>query len=210
MNENGIQKSLEEQLESLKIEQQQAEQIYKRRMEMGALSHDPESVQVLAQTILDRKIKIEELEAQISPKDQEIEKNREGTIQNSEQQEENQKSLVEYHKNPIIRWMQKLLIKMEQVSERMEQKRVARENRVLEPKIYQDKYQEYQQIIDTDFSKSGQAKTEKTPHQLFVEKISGNGAYHTYGKNAQSMETSKTIENLEKSVNQIQKEESYR
>lgn len=209
MNENGIQKSLEEQLESLKIEQQQAEQIYKRRMEMGALSHDPESVQVLAQTILDRKIKIEELEAQISPKDQEIEENREDT-KNSEQQEENQKSLVEYHKNPIIRWMQKLLIKMEQVSERMEQKRVARENRVLEPKIYQDKYQEYQQIIDTDFSKSGQAKTEKTPHQLFVEKISGNGAYHTYGKNAQSMETSKTIENLEKSVNQIQKEESYR
>lgn len=206
MNENGIQKSLEEQLESLKIEQQQAEQIYKRRMEMGALSHDPESVQVLAQTILDRKIKIEELEAQISPKDQEIE----DTIQNSEQQEENQKSLVEYHKNPIIRWMQKLLIKMEQVSERMEQKRVARENRVLEPKIYQDKYQEYQQIIDTDFSKSGQAKTEKTPHQLFVEKISGNGAYHTYGKNAQSMETSKTIENLEKSVQQTQKEESYR
>lgn len=51
---------------------------------------------------------------------------------------------------------------------------------------------------------------QKTAHQLFVEKISGNGAYHTYGNNAQSMETSKKIENLEKSVNQTQKEESYR
>lgn len=206
MNENGIQISLEEQLEQLKAEQEQAEQIYKRRMEMGTLSHDPASVQVLAQTILERKLKIDEIQAQISPREQD----KDDIVQNYEEQENNQNSLVEYHRNPIIRWMQKMLIKMEQVSERMEQKRMARENHVLEPKVYQDKYQEYQEIIDTDFSKSGQAKAGKTTHQLFVEKISGNGAYHTYGKNAQTMEQSRIMENSEKAVSQVYKDDNQR
>ena len=76
--------------------------------------------------------------------------------------------------------------------------------------IAKTKYEEYQDIIDTDFSSKKQGTQQKTAHQLFVEKISGNGAYHTYGKNAQSMESSRTIENLEKPVNQTQKEASYR
>ena len=67
MNEYGLQdaKTLKEQLEALKQEQAEAEKIYRGRMQLGALNHDPASVQVLAQTILDRKIQIEELENQI-------------------------------------------------------------------------------------------------------------------------------------------------
>ena len=210
MNENGIQKSLEEQLEQLKAEQQQAEQIYKRRIEMGALTHDPASVQVLAQTILDRKIKIEELETQIAPKEQDIEDDYREE-QSSNMQEYQETSLTEYHRNPIINWLQKMVNKMEKFSEKLEQKRIMRENgRIVEPKVAKTKYEEYQDIIDTDFSTRKQGTQEKTAHQLFVEKISGNGAYHTYGKNAQSIESSRTIENLEKSDNNIQKEESYR
>ena len=37
-------KTLEEQLEELKEEQVQAEKIYRKRMELGALAHDPESL----------------------------------------------------------------------------------------------------------------------------------------------------------------------
>ena len=210
MNENGIQKSLEEQLEQLKAEQQQAEQIYKRRIEMGALTHDPASVQVLAQTILDRKMKIEELETQIAPKEQDIEDDYREE-QSSNMREYQETSLTEYHRNPIINWLQKIVNKMEKFSEKLEQKRIMRENgRIVEPKVAKTKYEEYQDIIDTDFSTRKQGTQEKTAHQLFVEKISGNGAYHTYGKNAQSIESSRTIENLEKSDNNIQKEESYR
>ena len=70
MEQNGLQKSLVEQLDALKKEQAEAERIYRGRVEMGALNSDPASVQVLAQTILDRKMKIEDIEAQIKPREQ--------------------------------------------------------------------------------------------------------------------------------------------
>lgn len=211
MNENGIQnyKTLQEQLEDLKKEQAEAERIYRGRMELGTLNSNPASIQVLAQTILDRKIQIENLEAQIGNTGLENQEYQEEIQDSSQEQQET--SLTEYHRNPIINWLQKIVTKMEQFSEKLEQKKIMRENgKIAEPKIAKTKYEEYQDIIDTDFSSKKQETQQKTAHQLFVEKISGNGAYHTYGKNAQSMETSKKIENLEKSVNQTQKEESYR
>lgn len=210
MNENGIQKSLEEQLEQLKAEQEQAEQIYKRRIEMGALTHDPASVQISAQTILDRKMKIEELETQIAPKEQDIEDDYREE-QSSNMQEYQETSLTEYHRNPIINWLQKMVNKMEQFSDKLEQKRIMRENgRIVEPKVAKTKYEEYQDIIDTDFSTRKQGTQEKTAHQLFVEKISGNGAYHTYGKNAQTMEQHRTMASQEKIVSQMQIEDNSR
>ena len=75
------------------------------------------------------------------------------------------------------------------------------------------KWDEYQNIIDTNFSQERQETQQKTAHQLFVEKISGNGAYHTFGKNAQNMEQPKTMENPEKIqniANQMQQEDNFR
>ena len=48
------------------------------------------------------------------------------------------------------------------------------------------KYSEYERMANSDFSKSTKSPEVKNAHQLFVDKISGNGAYHTYGKNAQN------------------------
>ena len=63
MENTGIQeyKTLEEQLEELKREQAESERIYRGRMELGALTHEPESLKGLAQTIMERKIKIDVL-----------------------------------------------------------------------------------------------------------------------------------------------------
>ena len=49
------------------------------------------------------------------------------------------------------------------------------------------KYSEYERMANSDFSQSRKSPEVKTAHQLFVDKISGNGAYHTYGKNAQDL-----------------------
>ena len=103
---------------------------------------------------------------------------------------------------------------MEQFSEKLEQKRLMRENRIpKEPKIAKTKWEEYKNIIDTKFSQEKQGTQSKTAHQLFVEKISGNGAYHTFGKNAQNMEQTKAMANQEKienMVNQMQQEDNSR
>ena len=94
MSENGLQKSLQEQLEQLKVKQAEAEQIYRKRIEMGALTYDPQSVQVLAQTILDRKIQIENLETQIAPKEQTEKDNYANQISdNTQQYQENSDDL---------------------------------------------------------------------------------------------------------------------
>ena len=180
---------------------------------MGALTDDPESVQVLAQTILDRKIQIENLETQIAPKEQTTKDYYENQISDNTQQYQ-ETSLMQYHRNPIINWLQKMVIKMEQFSERLEQKRAMKENRIpTEPKVAETKWEEYQNTANSRFSRQNQATQEKTAHQLFVEKISGNGAYHTFGKNAQNMEQSKTMANPEKiqhMANQMQQEGNLR
>lgn len=222
MNENGIQnyKTLQEQLEDLKKEQAEAERIYRGRMELGTLNSDPASIQILAQTILDRKIQIEDLEKQIGNREFDNHDNYDNyDNHNYHSYQESIKgqqetSLTEYHRNPIINWLQGIITKMEQFSEKLEQKRIMRENgRVIEPKIAKTKYEEYQDIIDTDFSYKKQGVQQKTAHQLFVDKISGNGAYHTYGKNAQNMEQARTMVNPEKiqyKANQMQKDEEVR
>lgn len=64
------------------------------------------------------------------------------------------------------------------------------------------KYSEYERVANSDFSKSPEVKT---AHQKFVDKISGNGAYHTFGKNAQDLgiqaKTSQEInQNIQKQI----------
>ena len=208
ISENGIRnpETLEEKLENLKKQQAEAERIYKGRMELGLLNSDPAAIQELAQTILDRKAQIEELEAQIEKtKPEEDKESKQEDIQESKET-----AITHYNRNPIARWVQKIVNKIEQMQEKLEQKRIMREKgRVNEPKIGKTKEQEYKEVIDTDFSEKNEAQS-KTSHQLFVEKTSANGTYHTYGKNAQSMSTSETIENTEKSDNNIKEEENYR
>lgn len=73
MNENGLQetKTFEKQQEELKQEQNEAEKTYRGGMQLGTLNHDPTSVQELAQTILEGKMQIEDLEASRAMTDQE-------------------------------------------------------------------------------------------------------------------------------------------
>lgn len=209
MESTGIQeyKTLEEQLEELKREQAESERIYRGRMELGALTHDPESLKGLAQTIMERKIKIDDLEAQIS---------RENPSTNYIEQEEPREEVeekgltVQYNgRNPILRFLQKIMNKLESKIQQLDERSKRDPMDWYKEKFEQEmqelnskKYSEYERMANSDFSKSQEVKT---AHQLFVDKISGNGAYHTFGKNAQDLgvqaKTSQEInQNIQKQI----------
>lgn len=167
MNEYGLQdaKTLKEQLEALKQEQAEAEKIYRGRMQLGALNHDPASVQVLAQTILDRKIQIEELEQQIA----EIEQPAQEIEEKIEDRQET--ALIEYHKNPILNWLQRQINKLEKVVERLEQMSSKKDREMPKaPEGLRTKWEQYQDIVDADFSKHNEPHQKKSweldPEQL--------------------------------------------
>ena len=168
MNEYGVQKpkTLQEQLEALKLEQAEAERIYRGRMQLGALNHDPASVQVLAQTILDRKMQIEELEAQIAQSEQPTKEE----VEEKEQPRE-ETALVEYYNNPILNWLQRQINKLERVIERLEQISSKKDREIPKaPKGLRTKWEQYQDIVDTDFSKHNEPHQKKSweldPEQL--------------------------------------------
>lgn len=209
MESTGIQeyKTLEEQLEELKREQAESERIYRGRMELGALTHDPESLKGLAQTIMERKIKIDDLEAQIS---------RENPSTNYIEQEEPREEVeekgltVQYNgRNPILRFLQKIMNKLESKIQQLDERSKRDPMDWYKEKFEQEmqelnskKYSEYERMANSNFSKSQEVKT---AHQLFVDKISGNGAYHTFGKNAQNLgvqaQTSQEInQNIQKQI----------
>lgn len=209
MESTGIQeyKTLEEQLEELKREQAESERIYRGRMELGALTHDPESLKGLAQTIMERKIKIDDLEAQIS---------RENPSTNYIEQEEPREEIeekgltVQYNgRNPILRFLQKIMNKLESKIQQLDERSKRDPMDWYKEKFEQEmqelnskKYSEYERMANSNFSKSQEVKT---AHQLFVDKISGNGAYHTFGKNAQNLgvqaQTSQEInQNIQKQI----------
>lgn len=219
MNGNGLQevKTLEEQLEALKQEQAEAERIYRGRMQLGALNHDPASVQVLAQTILDRKMQIEDLEAQIARTKQ--------PVQEIDEKEENKEyynretALTEYHQNPILNWLQKVINKLDQVSAKLDQsienakRRINRDPSMMKepkaPKGLRNKWEQYQDVVDMDFSKHGQEQ--KSAHQLFVDKLSGNGAYHTFKSNGQNLEEqTNNIPEINKNISSQVKDDTSR
>lgn len=158
MQEKEIQKSLEEQLEILKKQQEEAEKMYKGRMEMGLLASDPAALQELAKTITERQQRINKLEYQISQKGEIVEEQQEGTQTFEENEQQPQEmALTEYsNRNPIINWLQRAVNKLEQWIQKSEQKRDYRKGNRLptEPKIARTKMDEYQDIIDTDFINS--------------------------------------------------------
>lgn len=210
MEDTGIQeyKTLEEQLEELKREQAESERIYRGRMELGALTHDSESLKGLAQTIMERKIKIDDLEAQIARENS-------STNYNIEQEEpredvEEKGLTVQYNgRNPILRFLQKIMNKLESKIQQLDARSKRDPMDWYKEKFEQEmqevnskKYSEYERVANSDFSKSPEVKT---AHQLFVDKISGNGAYHTFGKNAQDLgiqaKTSQEInQNIQKQI----------
>ncbi|OKZ64539.1 MAG: hypothetical protein BHW02_06310 [Clostridium sp. 28_12] len=201
MNENETQgsKTLNEQLELLKQEQVEAERIYHERMQMGTLAHNPSAVQELAETILERKMQIDELEAKIErePKD---------FIEDKEKQ--NSKALTVYNgKNPVLKWLQKMMNKLEEKLQNME--KISKmspldKNRAMFEKEMENvkgmKDDEYNIVANMKSSKIQESKT-KSAHQQFVDQLSGNGLYHTFGTNAKNMEGAKNIAEQEKMQN---------
>ena len=198
MNENGMQKikTLEEQLEELKLEQAEAERIYRGRMEMGVLANDPASVQELAQTILERKLKIDDLEAQIAKDPKEAEE-KQTLIEDKDNNETN--AMTVYNgKNPVLRWLQKILNKLQdksqKLSERSKMSALDKNKAMFEKEmdnVKEMKYNEYAVIANMKTTEM-QAPKNKSAHQRFVDQISGNGTYHTFGPNAKNMESSMT------------------
>lgn len=108
LNYNEI--DLREQLERLTKKQEEAEKIYKLRVQMGDLSHNQENIKELAQTILDRKIQIDDLKVKIEEKENIEDKNK-----NYETSNKDKKEMIVYKKeNIILRWLQGIIDKVEQ------------------------------------------------------------------------------------------------
>ena len=180
MNENETQgsKTLNEQLELLKQEQVEAERIYHERMQMGTLAHNPSAVQELAETILERKMQIDS------------------------------KALTVYNgKNPVLKWLQKMMNKLEEKLQNME--KISKmspldKNRAMFEKEMENvkgmKDDEYNIVANMKSSKIQESKI-KSAHQQFVDQLSGNGLYHTFGTNAKNMEGAKNIAEQEKMQN---------
>lgn len=154
MSENGIQDNttLQKQLEDLKKEQEEAERIFKNRMDLGNLDREPAIMQAFAQKILDRKVEIENLEAQIST----IELNNQDYQEEMDEsvQEQKETSLTEYHKNPIINWLQRIADKLEKIIQRLEENSNMIDNR--KPPFGTDRYKIYQTIVNMDFSQNAE------------------------------------------------------
>lgn len=150
---NGIMNEIKNHLtQQEKIEKQQKElaeleRIYNDRIKLGVEHIKDEDTQGLFQTILDKKKQIEDLKSQIDiiePSEQNNEENKQET------------SLIKYHKNPLFNWLQKMVIKIQNKIEKIDEKEAMRRNRKMAgPKFHQTKTEEYQEAIDLNSSKNG-------------------------------------------------------
>lgn len=147
MNEIKNHLTQQEEIEKQQKELAELERIYNDRIKLGEEHIKDEDTQGLAQTILDKKKQIEDLKSQID------------IIETSEQNNEENKqetSLIKYHKNPLFNWLQKMVIKIQNKIEKIDEKEAMRRNRKMAgPKFHQTKTEEYQENIDLDSSKNG-------------------------------------------------------
>lgn len=147
MNEIKNHLTQQEEIEKQQKELAELERIYNDRIKLGVEHIKDEDTQGLAQTILDKKKQIEDLKSQID------------IIETSEQNNEENKqetSLIKYHKNPLFKWLQKMVIKIQNKIEKIDEKEAMRRNRKMAgPKFHQTKTEEYQETIDLDSSKNG-------------------------------------------------------
>lgn len=199
--ENGIQQhtTLEEQLEKLKKEQAEAEETYRGRIKFGDLNHNPASIQQLAQTILERKRKIDDLEAQIAQlKDtsRETDMNRDSSSFNKQIGENEQQAMTVYTgRNPILRWVQKIIDKIEQRIQKIDER--SNKNPMDRYKENFDQEMEYlKNNQHEEYNTMAKMKNVKKPtaHQRFEDEISGNGAYRTNGLNYKKQEPANKTE----------------
>lgn len=105
------------------------------------MSDNPQHVKDVAKSIKDRKKQIDELEEKISSQKKENRVRR----SNDKAEETEYMELVVYHKNPIIRFFQKIALKIKEFIDgdsNIEQ--------VLEPKIYKTKLEEAEFIANMD------------------------------------------------------------
>ena len=120
MNEIKNHLTQQEEIEKQQKELAELERIYNDRIKLGVEHIKDEDTQGLAQTILDKKKQIEDLKSQID------------IIETSEQNNEENKqetSLIKYHKNPLFNWLQKMVIKIQNKIEKIDEKEAMRRNR---------------------------------------------------------------------------------
>jgi len=140
--------AMKEQLEILMREQDGAKRIYQGRIQMGGLIHDSESVRILAQMILERQRQIDELEGQIAKAEELFQENK------AQSEEVQQTALIEYSHNPILRWFQRHLNKIEKLITKLEQSSSKKYR--AKPKILEefDEMEAYRTIANMDFSEN--------------------------------------------------------
>lgn len=74
------------------------------------------------------------------------------------------------------------------------------------------KYSEYERIAKLDFDKSEKSTVAKAQRQLFLDKLSGNGAYQTFKKDSKNLSVqSKSQQDVKKIMKkEIEKDELSR
>lgn len=165
MNEN----SLDERLKQLKEEQAQAKEIYRKRKDLGLLDKEPQSIQDLAQAILDREGQIADIQSQIHQNDKQDSDIREYFENEQETQET---SLIQYSRNPVLRWLEKIINKLEKISQKIDQDIERLNNKKkMSPRDFDD-LQEYRDIVNIDFSKNyKQQNQSKKSWELDAEQV---------------------------------------
>lgn len=116
MNEIKNHLTQQEEIEKQQKELAELEKIYNDRIKLGVEHIKDEDTQGLVQTILDKKKQIEDLKSQID------------IIEPSEENKQ-ETSLIKYHKNPLFKWLQKMVIKIQNKIEKIDEKEAMRRNR---------------------------------------------------------------------------------
>lgn len=111
--------------------------------------------------------------------------------------------MIEYSQNPIVRFLQKILQKMDKVSNWFdEQSKNAGIRIPTEPKVHSTKWDEYKEVA---------SRKEEQQKSKFKDEVSNNGQYHTYGKNAMPhIGTMADPEKMKTIVNNMRKNDGAR
>ena len=197
MNEN----SLDERLKQLKEEQAQAKEIYRKRKDLGLLDKEPQSIQDLAQAILDREEQIADIQSQIHQNDKQDSDIREYFENEQETQET---SLIQYSRNPVLRWLEKIINKLEKISQKIDQDIERLNNKKkMSPRDFDD-LQEYRDIVNIDFSKNykqqNQSKKswELDPEQVKEQRMLQVEIAQKYNERRQGVQTTERGQDISK------------
>ena len=122
-------------------------------------------------------------------------------------------------RNPILRFIQKIINKLEVKVQQYDNERKRDPMDWYNQKFEQEmdelntrKYSEYERIAKLDFDKSEKSTVAKAQRQLFLDKLSGNGAYQTFKKDSKNLSVpSKSQQDVKKIMKkEIEKDELSR